>query len=187
MVDLIRKDATSTVGGELTNGAQTIAGAKTFTGATTFSGALTPSGGLVGRTSGVAVPAGQIGETIQSLISVAVPATTASHKNITSISLTAGVWRITFGTLCDGNGASTWVNTNIITTLSTVSGSTTGTTLGTTQLYNPAPPVNNLVNSTSGSSVVNLSGSQQYFLNCWTSFTGSVPQLYGNIVATRIA
>ena len=52
MTDLVRKTASSTVGGELTNGTQTIAGAKTF------------SGGLVGNTSGAAMTAGLIGEMI---------------------------------------------------------------------------------------------------------------------------
>ena len=58
MTELVRKPASASNDGELNSeSAQTIAGAKTFTGA------LTPSGGIVGRTDGVAVPAGQIGET----------------------------------------------------------------------------------------------------------------------------
>ena len=102
MVDLIRKDATSTVGGELTNGAQTIAGAKTFTGATTFSSTLTPSGGVVGRTNGVAVPAGQIGETITSANIVTTTLASLSDTDITNatITLTPGVWRITYQLTC---------------------------------------------------------------------------------------
>ena len=102
MVDLIRKDATSTVGGELTNGTQTIAGAKTFTDATTFSasvtmsGALTPSGGVVGRTSGVAVPAGQIGQIVTWTSTPSDQTVTTTETDWTNafISLPAGVWQI---------------------------------------------------------------------------------------------
>lgn len=68
MANLVRRDATSTSGGELTSGTQTIAGAKTWTGAQTFSGAITPTGGIVGKTDGVAIAAGYIGETVRTAL-----------------------------------------------------------------------------------------------------------------------
>lgn len=104
-MELIRKPASSSNDGELdSSSAQTIAGAKTFTGALTasstlsVSGALTPSGGIVGRTDGVAVPAGQIGETQTASMSNTTLTGTTVETDVTgaSITLGAGIWLVSY-------------------------------------------------------------------------------------------
>lgn len=109
-IELIRKPASATNDGELdSSSAQTISGAKTFTGALTasstlsVSGALTPSGGIVGRTDGVAVPAGQIGEMSGTLrngtggssySTRSTTTVTSSATLLNSISLNKGVYLV---------------------------------------------------------------------------------------------
>ena len=95
MSNLTRRDASATSGGELTTGAQTIAGAKTFSGATTL------SGGLVGKTDGVAVAAGYVGQVLTASLSNVALTVSGTVYNAGSLALTAGTWlvraKIVFG------------------------------------------------------------------------------------------
>jgi hypothetical protein len=90
MSNLVRRDATSTSGGELTASAQTIPGAKTFTGAVAL------SGGQVGKTDGAAIASGYVGETKTWTVSPSDQAVTTTETDWTNafITLPAGVWQI---------------------------------------------------------------------------------------------
>lgn len=86
MPDLVRKPASASNNGELdSSAAQVIPGAKTF------SGAITPSGGIVGKTDGVAVGSGLVGET-QTTQNTAGVSLTTGGVTAHSVTVTAGVW-----------------------------------------------------------------------------------------------
>jgi hypothetical protein len=115
-MELVRKPASSSNDGELdSSSAQTIAGAKTFTGA------LTPSGGIVGRTDGVAVPAGMIGERVTWASAPGNQAMTTTMTDWTnaSISLSAGVWMVYANVQCiaeTGTAVSNFSSANVVIT-----------------------------------------------------------------------
>jgi hypothetical protein len=117
MSNLVRRDATSTSGGELTPSAQTIPGAKTFTGATTFSenttgllvtkwnassalagtdgsSGLYKAGSAPGLTTGAAIPAGYVGEMLTSTFSGVT--ITTSGVTLTTRSLNKGTYLVLY-------------------------------------------------------------------------------------------
>jgi hypothetical protein len=71
-----------------TKGAQTIAGDKTF------SGALTPSGGIVGKTDGVAVAAGYVGEILTAGAETTYANIAANQVNTISRALSKGTYLV---------------------------------------------------------------------------------------------
>jgi len=73
----------------------------------TFLGAITARGGVAGKTDGVAVTTGNIGEVITSA-NIVTTTLNSSDTDITnaSITLTAGVWRITYQLTCSMTTAS---------------------------------------------------------------------------------
>jgi hypothetical protein len=69
-------------------------GTQTFAGDKTFNGSITPSGGIVGKTDGVAVAAGRVGQVITATLGNVSLAASGGQYNGGTLSLTAGVWII---------------------------------------------------------------------------------------------
>jgi hypothetical protein len=145
----------------------------------------------LGVTDGSSAAAGVIGEVIKSDIVVgsAVSLVTATAKNVTSLTLTAGSWRISGNILF--TGAATTTVSSLIGALSTVTNSISpidggcvvcaGNTLN--PLFNSVPtsPAIPLPGT-----VVNISGSTTYYLVAQLAFAVSTASAYGQIIATRI-
>lgn len=68
---------------------------QSFGGDKTFIGSITPSSGIVGKTDGVAIGAGKLGQIITSGQQTNT-LTTGQYDDTMSVTLTAGVWLITF-------------------------------------------------------------------------------------------
>jgi hypothetical protein len=69
----------------------------TFSGALTVAGAFTPSGGIVGRTDGVAVAPGYVGQVLTSSAAAQgynMPQTVGTSADLTSLTLTSGAWLV---------------------------------------------------------------------------------------------
>jgi hypothetical protein len=83
-------EASASSPGIVTTGTQTFAGDKTF------NGSITPSGGIIGKTDGVPVAAGNVGEVITwaSAPSTQVLTTSVADWTNATIVLTPGVWQI---------------------------------------------------------------------------------------------
>lgn len=137
---------------------------------------------LKGNNTNTAPPAGFIGEVISSVVdsSSKVNLTSTVAANITSVSLTAGIWNvngiITFG------GGTTITERDIA--ISANSASFTGTTVGDTRF-----------NSTIAAGVyslicpavrLSLSSTTTYYLVASSVYTGGTDQGYGKISATRV-
>lgn len=190
-IELVRKPASSSNDGELdSSSAQTIAGAKTFTGALTasstlsVSGALTPSGGIVGRTDGVAVPAGYIGETQTTTFDFNT-LTANTYSTSSGINLTPGVW------LIDAAGILTWAtgNTSLLIGISTVSTATSFSDADelasnyATGLWSTGTSPTNI--TAKASIYVNINTSTTYYAKAVCS--GANARCRGRIRAVRIA
>jgi len=104
----------STLASLAVTGNETVGGTLGVTGNSTFTGTITPSqtNGIVGTTTNNAANAGSVGELITSSVAKASPValTTATTKNITSISLTAGDWDV-FGQVMVTGTSTTNFNT----------------------------------------------------------------------------
>jgi hypothetical protein len=143
---------------------------------------------IIGDTSGTTVPTGMIGENYTALQSTNIAAgSSGSYKNVTSLQLTQGIWDVSYIGWVDGNGATGWVGTNSVCALSTTTASSAGTVNTTTLQYGTNGSVNNQVTSMRGNVIINISSTTTYYLNLSTTYTGGTPQLYGNIIARRIA
>jgi hypothetical protein len=174
MVELIRKSASATNGGELDSSVtQVIPGAKTF------SGALTPAGGIVGKTDGVTVPAGYVGQVIQ-VTGASTTGLNATVSNITNITLTPGVWLITAAGFIGGSGG-----TSLSLAVSTNSASFTGTIIGYTRLAFPANATAGIA-SGSLSFPVNIASNTTYYFVGDTNMT-ALSSGAGSLTAVRIA
>jgi hypothetical protein len=180
MPELVRKSASATNGGELDSSTtQVIPGAKTFSGAVTISGALTPVSGIVGKTDGVAVPAGYVGQVIQ-VTGASTTGLNATVSNITSIALTPGVWLITASGYIGGSGG-----TVLSLAVSTNSASFTGTIVG----YNRLPfPANASAGIAAGilTFTVNIASNTTYYFVGDTNMT-ALSSGAGSLTAVRIA
>lgn len=141
---------------------------------------------IVPETGGSAAAAGKIGEIITSSVTSATTTgvgATGVYGNVTSISLTAGVWLLTGVAGFQENGAT--LTTSLSAGFST---SSSGGTLGT---LDPAV-YNNLVSSTSDLVApvpdldVNISSTTTYYLNTRFFYTAGTPKHYGKISARRV-
>lgn len=140
---------------------------------------------LTAVTNGAAATAGDIGEVItasQALTGTGVAAT-GVYGNVTTVSLTAGIWEVDGVVQFSENGA------NLTTSLSSgVSTATNGSTLGAFD----ACIHNNIISSTSDLIVpvpkilVSIAGTTSYYLNTRFYYTSGSPQHGGKITARRI-
>lgn len=150
-----------------------------FTGSSSLINTTTQSGGLLfGRKDGNAPNPGIIGEQIRSTTGVALTSTVVA--NITSITLTAGVWDISaighFPPSISTTGANLAISTN--------SASFTGTNAGDS-LTQIAPPASTLLALTIPSFRVTISTSTTYFLVASSVFSGTMTAS-GRISGTRV-
>jgi hypothetical protein len=142
---------------------------------------------IAGTTDGLSVPAGFLGEQIISTIAqgsaVSAPATTL-YGDITSISLTAGVWNIDASGCSHLNGATLTV---VGFGVSATSGnSSTGLTIGS-NFFNFLPSTSTTDTSCSLAGYrVSLSATTTYYLKMNATYSAGTPQFYGTIRATRV-
>jgi hypothetical protein len=142
---------------------------------------------LKGNNTNTAPPAGFIGEYISSFIlqGSAVGLTTTVTANVTSISLTSGIWDVSV--LCGFNGTLTTAGTLIKAAISTTSASIPAGSLGNNQGQSPTLPSGN-----SDSMIVIpsyrmlISGTTTVYLVASATFTVSTVAAYGRISATRV-
>jgi hypothetical protein len=165
--------------------ATTIANAHTFSGQITFSNT---SGQLIhGNSASPAIPAaGNIGEVIESKAPGPTNfPTTSQFGDLTSITLTAGVWRIDGLVFAGANGATV---TQFVGGVSTTTGNSgTGLVNGDTAQNQTGPTgVANTSVCLSGI-IVTPSTSTTYYLKYLASYSVATPQASGRITATRIA
>jgi hypothetical protein len=170
----------------------------TFTGTQTFAlrsylgGATVPSDSFTGNViwgvrSGDAASAGQIGETIKSVISAATnAAATGTYLALTSIALTPGDWSIVGAAQSIPNGATHTVGGNLRLAVGTTSASATGAVRGESLLLLAHNTVSEYASMTTPTIRVNLSASTTYYLNVMQTYSAGTPQWTGSIVATRV-
>jgi hypothetical protein len=141
---------------------------------------------IAGRNNAAADVAGVFGESITSAVTAAAAGATTVTANITSISLTAGKWRI--------SGLGIWTGgATGLTSGSTVSMSITSTTAGTgtmgataTQESVLALLANGLFQLVIPEVIVNISATTTYYLTGVCSYIAGSPTIAGNITAVRL-
>ena len=142
---------------------------------------LTTGGQYRGMNTNTVPPAGFIGEQITANAS-AVSLSNSTPANITSISLTAGIWDVTG--MCDFAGAIT--GTSFRLGINTVSATMPGTG-GVNQVSTPTAPT---ASSNSGLTVcpqrATLSGTTIYYLVAQANYTVGSASVSGIITATRV-
>lgn len=151
-------------------------------------GAITPAypTGIVGNTTGSSVSAGSIGESVSSNIpqGSAVPLTSNTQTNITSITLTAGDWDV-WGNVVTAP-AGTTIQNSTLAAISTVSA-----TIGTPPLSGGIAQYPMLLNTgaaiefTVGPRQINVSTSTTVFLVILSTFSTSTNSAYGFLIARR--
>jgi len=145
---------------------------------------------IVGTTAGGNATAGSVGEFISSNINSAgaIPLTTATPANITSISLTAGDWDVWGGSLWKGTGTTNF--TQMITGISTTTATlpTTTADLEIIQNYGTSGFVAPATSNSSGTiqTRLNLSATTTVYLVIQGTFTASTATAFGGIFARRI-
>jgi hypothetical protein len=144
------------------------------------------TGGIVGTTTNDNTTAGDVGELIESeiLVGSAVALVTATNKDITSISLTAGDWDV-WGNVIIAPAAGT-TTTAIAAWVHTVSA--TGPTVPNKGAYD-ARQYSGFASATQGVSLgmrrYSLSGTTTIYLECVCNFAVSTCSAYGYIGARR--
>jgi len=146
---------------------------------------LTTGVQIKGNNTNTAPPAGFIGQQIVSSVvrASAISSATAAVTNITSISLTAGIWDISMiGCL---KGPTT--GTDFLIAISANSASFTGTVQGDSQINFPfLTTVNADMILVIPSFRVTLSGTTTYFAVAQADYTVGTGTIYGRISATRV-
>lgn len=141
---------------------------------------------MKGNNTNTAPPAGFIGEQIRSALAAAsqITLTTNTPANVTSITLSAGIWDISgivsFGT--NAATSSTAYQIGIGTTSATIPGNFGDDSLSITN----AAILNQSISFSIPSLRVTLSGSTVYYLVCQATFTLNAKTAYGRISATRV-
>jgi len=143
----------------------------------------TQSGGLLNGGVFQAPSAGFIGEQIRSYVAAVAAAASATAKDLTSISLTPGIWDCTLVTAWNpGSGATS----NIYVTIGTTS-ATLGTFGDNFVQVSPGPNV-----GTSGSSAcvpsyrLTLTATTTVYAVIQSIYAGTAPSVYGRLSATRV-
>jgi hypothetical protein len=205
MANLVRRDATSTSGGELTTSAQTIPGAKTFTGVTTFSenttgllvtkwnastalagtdgsSGLYKAGSAPGLTTAATISSGYVGER-PTLQNGTVTATTTLAQ-WASITLTPGVWLLSASASgFSGGGVGTYIQLCIATT---GGNSTAGCTSGYDNVYSAFNNATTVGQAVIPAKYVNINASTTYYLNGRSDHV-TASDIYYFLQAVRIA
>lgn len=137
-----------------------------------------------GNNAITAPPAGYLGEQIQSTVASgsAVTLTTATAKDVTSITLTPGIWDIT-GVIQFTGGAIT--GTQIICSISTTSNTLNAATGDATTSSPTVPTAGSDVNCTVPVLRQRISSNTTYYLVARSTFTVGTVTAYGRISAVR--
>ena len=153
----------------------------------------TPSSAVLGTTTNDNAPAGRLGEFVTATVAVgaAVPLTTGVAANVTSISLTAGDWKIT--AQCNRNlGATTSVTllqAGVSLTTATIAGQAGGAGLGTDPTAiatSPATIYGGTVTKAIGPVRLSINATTMVFLVAQDTFTVSTNAVYGTLSARRM-
>lgn len=147
--------------------------------------ATLPTSAVLGSTNGVSPSAGFIGEQIRSYQSIPQGLTNGDGLNVTSISLTAGIWDVSaIVGYSGGSGTITLNNTiSISSTSETVAGNYGDDTVVNSYLVVSANyPVNLFIPALR----VSLSSTTTYYLVTVASFSAGTLSAYGRISATRV-
>jgi hypothetical protein len=144
---------------------------------------LVPALGLPGRTDGVAVAAGYVGEVVTSGQLGGAITISNSIAALGSQLLHAGSWLIIATTSFNGTSGNTYFGAY----LGTTTASSTGTTQGETAGFATVVSASGVGGTITLSKTVNISADTTYYLNCVTS-TGTAGSggILGNIKAVRI-
>lgn len=163
----------------------TISGNYTFSGTQTLSSiSFSSTSGIIGTTTNNSAAAGSVGEYVQSVVA-AVPYTSGTVTNITSISLTAGDWDVT-GMIVGQGGSSSTLGPNF-TNISLFSGATTTDLVigDNTQYWTAAA-----ASTSSGGNVplwrLSISGTTTVYLKINSTFVGGSPTAWGKLAARRV-
>lgn len=143
---------------------------------------------ITGITSGVAAPAGYIGEVKQSQVAVgsAVSITTVTPTNVTSVVLTPGDWDIEANVNFTATSASVAAGSLWVAGLSTTTATVpvNGTEV---QEFMPALTTTTFKGSiTVPNNVLNVTASTTVYLVFEATFTAGTLSAYGSLVARRI-
>ncbi len=142
---------------------------------------------IFGRTNGVAVAVGYVGEQIQSIQSQASPISlsTGVYTDITNVALTAGYWQIEG--VIGFRGTITTTQTWVAFFGTAAGNNTTGiiAELNTLQVDFINPDNNDWI-APMPTYIVNNSSSQTYYLKAETAFLAGTYSAWGSITATRI-
>ena len=156
-----------------------------YSGTSHFSNVTTQTGGAAsGLTQGTAPSAGFIGEQIRATVdsSSGVSLTTTAQVNVTSISLTAGIWDVSAVGVINNTGSATVQGLSISTTSATV-----GISGDSTVLCGTVSVVSSSINSyTIPSYRITLSATTTVYLVATSTFTTGTSKCYGRISATRV-
>jgi len=144
------------------------------------------SGGTVpGSTSGSAIATGYLGEEISSAItSLTNITTTATYQDMTSITLTAGVWDITLSAFFNLNGAT---QTTAAAGIGIASGNSSSGLVNGSTFLETTPPTSAINTSVSIIPLrVTISGSTTYYAKVLANFSLGNPRFACKIRAVRV-
>jgi hypothetical protein len=156
----------------------------------TVTGAFTPSGGIVGKTDGVAVAEGYIGETKVGslLIASRTTLTNSEWKTVTSVTVKPGKWELKSIVGFSGNGGAV-TGTRFGGGIGTADGNASGgIVLGGNAGLLPTPPTAACETTIAvPSDIVTPTVETTYFLKAYAEFSSGTVQAFGRITAERIA
>jgi hypothetical protein len=159
-------------------------------GPLTVTGAFTPSGGIVGKTDGVAVAEGYIGETKVGslLIASRTTLTNSEWKTVTSVTVKPGKWELKSIVGFSGNGGAV-TGTRFGGGIGTADGNASGgIVLGGNAGLLPTPPTAACETTIAvPSDIVTPTVETTYFLKAYAEFSSGTVQAFGRITAERIA
>lgn len=150
--------------------------------------ATVPARDVAGDTTGTAVPTGQVGERLEATRAAgsSLAIASATPTTVTSLTLTAGVWDVSY--VAQFDGVATTSGTRVLASLATAPNSLTGGVAGDTELQLPIMPNNNsAVSITMPSKRIVLSASTTYYLIGFANFTAGSVGVYGRLSAVRVA
>lgn len=164
----------------------TAAGAPTV-GLTSAIGGSTYAGvGIVGRTNGVAISAGYVGEIVEGKqTSVTTFPTTATYGDGASVSLTSGVWLLSAYIDVELNGSTTQ---SILMGISTTSGNSgTGLTFGDTLVACLPPTGTSNTNACMPQVIFRPTTTTTHYLKVRGEYSAGTPRYRCRLTAVRIA
>lgn len=143
------------------------------------------TGPVLGSTSGAAVPAGRVGEQIRSAVAFTNAGASTTYSDITSITLTPGVWDINAGVIANLNGATQIAWDGFI---GTVAGNnSTGFVDGDNDFQGAVPTSAVNAKGTVAQYRVVVSSSTTYYVKCKAVYSAGTPRFAARISAVRIA